>query len=93
MTPERWQQIKHLLDESLALRPSERPDFLAKACAGEPELLSEVQSLIDSYEQSGDMLDTPALEQGAVALAEHLEETVVGRKIGVYELVEEIGRG
>jgi Tol biopolymer transport system component/serine/threonine protein kinase len=92
VTPERWQQIKDVLDASLALKPEERAGYLAHACDGEPELLSEVQSLIDSYEKS-DMLDTPALEAGAQLLADQIDGAALGSRIGAYELVELIGRG
>ena len=44
MTPERWQQIEKLLEEALALEPSQRRAFLDDTCAGNEELRREVKS-------------------------------------------------
>ena len=46
MTPERWQQIKKVLASALELRAEEREEYLAAACAGDPEMLAEVRELI-----------------------------------------------
>jgi len=42
MNSERWQQIEQLCHAALEREQSLRPDFLANACAGDPELLREV---------------------------------------------------
>jgi serine/threonine protein kinase len=46
MTPERWQQIKGVLHGALELKPQQRSGFLAKACADDPALRQEVESLL-----------------------------------------------
>jgi eukaryotic-like serine/threonine-protein kinase len=46
MTPERWQQIKVVLHGALELKPQQRSGFLAKACADDPTLRQEVESLL-----------------------------------------------
>ena len=38
MTPERWRQIKALLESALERTGHEREAFLDDACAGDPEL-------------------------------------------------------
>ena len=43
MTPERWQQIKSLLEASLDRDPFERDAFLNEACAGDPDLRMQVE--------------------------------------------------
>lgn len=65
MTPERYQQIGELYHSALELGPQERPGFLAEACAGDEELLREVESLIASNEQAGEFIHAPALEVAA----------------------------
>jgi eukaryotic-like serine/threonine-protein kinase len=65
MTPERYQQIGKLLQAALELEPHQRPAFLDAACAGDQELRREVQSLIDSDEQAGSFIASPALEMAA----------------------------
>jgi eukaryotic-like serine/threonine-protein kinase len=46
MTPERWQQVKELLQRVLELAPSERAAFLDQACDGDQALRREVESLL-----------------------------------------------
>jgi hypothetical protein len=41
MTPERWQQIKFVLQQVLGLSPQQRSGFLAEACSDDPALRQE----------------------------------------------------
>ena len=91
MNAERWQRVKQLLEQAIALDPAERASFLDRACEDDLELRSEVDSLLHSHEQAGTgFLQNPAvnLSQGALAVSER-----TGRRIGVYQIGEEIGRG
>ncbi len=49
MKPERWQQIKALLQAALEREPDQRSAFLAAACASNESLRKEVETLISSY--------------------------------------------
>ena len=61
MDPHRWARIESLYHAALAKEPAERPHYLAAACAQEPELQHEVESLLWS-EQSGErFIEEPAL--------------------------------
>src|ERR1041384_5031086 len=51
MTPQRYEQIGHLLNEALKRAPSDRAAFLAETCA-DNELRREVESLIASHERA-----------------------------------------
>lgn len=46
MTPERHQQIGELFDAALKLEPGRRHAFLDQACAEDPGLRREVESLL-----------------------------------------------
>ena len=48
MTPERWQQIREVLEKALELAPGERAAFLDGACSSDPSLRQEVDALLDS---------------------------------------------
>ena len=48
-----------LFQEALSRSPEERPAFLDEACAGRPELLAAVESLLAAHEKSGNVLDRP----------------------------------
>jgi eukaryotic-like serine/threonine-protein kinase len=92
MKPERWGQVKKILDEVLSVDPAQRETFLDKACAGDRELRSEVESLLASHEQAGTgFLKSPAadLKSGAALPT----ASIPGRHIGVYQVIEEIGHG
>src|ERR1051326_327864 len=56
MTPERWQQVKDIFNSAIAYAPEERSSFISRACSGDEELRSEVESLIASHEQSGNFI-------------------------------------
>ncbi len=47
MTPERWQQVKGVLQEVLELAPQQRGTFLAEVCNGDQLLRLEVESLLE----------------------------------------------
>src|SRR5438552_11141054 len=62
MTPERWQQIKIILDEALECDPAERAALLNRACADNAELRSAVESLLAYQGQAQSFIEAPAHE-------------------------------
>ena len=92
MTPERWAQVKEVLYAVLDLDPDQRPDYLDRACVSDPALRQEVESLILSHGQiDSDFLKTIA--DGANSESVEPRRPLVGRLIGPYRIVEEIGAG
>ncbi|HKQ77941.1 MAG TPA: protein kinase [Blastocatellia bacterium] len=91
MTPERWKQIDHLLQEALERELAERAAFLEQACGGDDELRREVESLIGFHVRGETFIETPPAVLAAALLAE--KEWRAGQRIGHYEIVREIGRG
>jgi serine/threonine-protein kinase len=89
VTPERWQQIKVILDEALEQEEPERAGFIAAACQGDGELRREVESLAASETEIGDFIETPVFR---IRLDE-VEPLAVGERIGPWRIVREIGRG
>jgi eukaryotic-like serine/threonine-protein kinase len=89
VTPERWQQIKVILDEALEQEQPERAGFIATACQGDEELRREVESLVASEAEIGDFIETPVFR---IRLDE-VEPLAVGERIGAWQIVREIGRG
>ncbi|HWQ54639.1 MAG TPA: protein kinase [Bryobacteraceae bacterium] len=87
MAPERWQQVKEVLEACLEQPPDRRHAWLREVCAGDEDLRAEVESLAESYEASDDPLEEPALG------AEETAEQRVGRRVGPYRLIREIGEG
>jgi serine/threonine protein kinase/tetratricopeptide (TPR) repeat protein len=67
MEPERWARIESLYHAALELKPNERSEYLAYACAGDSDLQREVETLLGCADAP---LNSPVA--GAI-LAEHQE--------------------
>jgi eukaryotic-like serine/threonine-protein kinase len=98
MTPEIWQKLKTVFHAALELEPAERAALLARECDGDKDLCCRVERLLASHRESGDFLASPALvDVGLVATEQYAEglaaQTLVGQRIGPYEVIREIGRG
>ena len=90
MTPERWQQVKSTLAGALEIsHAEERESYLASTCGEDTDLRREVNSLL---EQPPDEFETCAETIGLVH-RDPLQTENVGRRIGAYELLRELGRG
>src|SRR5262245_49171083 len=88
----RWQKIDRLLDDALRLEPIKRQGFLAQACAGDEELRREVRALLAAHDQAGHFMEKPVLDVTSRAM-EQESETLVGRRLGPYEILSQLGRG
>jgi Tol biopolymer transport system component/serine/threonine protein kinase/tetratricopeptide (TPR) repeat protein len=97
MAEARWQQIEEVFQQALDLTAPERERYLDEACRNDAELRQQVERLIASYEKAGSFIENPP---------EGLESTVslegdpelpsaflVGRRLGAYRILREIGRG
>ncbi|HLM03126.1 MAG TPA: serine/threonine-protein kinase, partial [Pyrinomonadaceae bacterium] len=89
MSP-RQQKIEKVFQAALTMDEPERTVFLSETCAGDAEMREEVEKLL-----TGELPEnTLAGETAAAAAAEDRElNAMIGRQIGVYRLVREIGRG
>ena len=90
MTPERLREIERLFHEAREQPSAERAAFLARACADDPALRREVESLL--AQPPGGVIDAPvgALVAGLVAPASVL---LSGRRLGVFEVQGLLGVG
>jgi len=52
MTPERWQQIRDVLEEAQELEPAQRAAFLDRACLSDQSLRQEVEVLLASSDDA-----------------------------------------
>ena len=94
MTPERWQQIKTVYEQAVALGLSERIAYVRNACASDQDLLREVESLLTYGDRAGTtFLRVPAANLLRPAAPPEQMPSCVGRRVGVYEIISELGRG
>ena len=89
----RWAQIDELLQSALAREPRERAEFLRKACADDLLLLCEVESLLSSHEQAKDFLEDLAPGASLGGLTGRSHKSLLGRRIGPYEILDLLGFG
>ncbi len=93
MTPERWQQVEEVLQAALDCAPGERAAFFDQACAGDAELQTEASSLACAYDAAADFIEEPAMAQDARVILGDQTLKKIGREIGPYKIVDELGSG
>ena len=93
MTPDEWQDIKRHLSEALALEPTAQADYLRQLAAMAPETHREVASLISAVEANSRFLDTRYVWRVVPEEEAALPGAFVGRRLGAYQLLQEVGEG
>jgi serine/threonine protein kinase/tetratricopeptide (TPR) repeat protein len=99
MTPERWQEIKVVLDGALEIERNDRAAFLDRACAHDASLRHEVEVLLAADEEIGTaFMNEPgnfelATVDSSAGNASERTDLWIGRRIGPYKIVERIGIG
>jgi eukaryotic-like serine/threonine-protein kinase len=77
--PERWRRADRLLQSVLDLPLAERAAYLRQHCSDDPDLIEEVQSLVDADARANGLLDKPAVAWAAHRLTGNGQsETVAG---------------
>jgi eukaryotic-like serine/threonine-protein kinase len=91
MTPERWQRVKSALEQAMALSGEPRAACLQRIGDSDPTLRAEVESLLAADQMAGSrFMATPA--PAAVELGD-MPGRFVGRRLGPYEMLAQIGSG
>ena len=94
MKDERWQQVERLYHSVVAKPSEERSDFLVEACAGDEELLREVESLLAYEDRAETFIESPALDVAARMMAgEHSQAVRAGERFNQYRVVSQVGAG
>ena len=82
-----WTRVKELLEGALRRAPAERDGFLEQSCGADDDLRRELQTLIAAHEDADGFLEDP------VALSTRAAPTLVGRRLGPYRVLAELGAG
>lgn len=89
MTPERWNEVKVLLDRALDRSPEERQEYLRGLDDTDREVVREVEVLLTLEEQAGDFIETPVFD-----IHDRDDPSLrAGQQVGPYRLVREVGAG
>ena len=81
---------RDLLLATLDLHPDQRSRFLAEKCGSDPGLKERIEILIRNSDTDGSFMAAPAVSLNPTT---HLDSIVVGKQIGRYKLMEQIGEG
>lgn len=103
MTPEKWQQVKSLVEQALEQDPANRLSFLSQACGQDKELYQEVEALILADSEMSGFLEKPVnqLAEKMSFLRTQKSDAKITEKglsigttfLGKYEIVRLIGKG
>jgi serine/threonine protein kinase len=87
MPPDAWNRVEELFQAAQAQPPEQRAEFLARSCSGDPELRSEVESLLRAADDSFlDGSPLSSIRRGPSGLPP-------GSNVGHFEIVEPLGHG
>src|SRR5438477_7370107 len=91
MNSDRWQKLKSILAEALEQEsPSARSAVIGRSCADDVDLLHEIESLMAEADET-DPFEECAESLEIAIPREDLSE--IGRRVGAYVIIREIGRG
>lgn len=93
MTPERWRQIEELYQVALERDAGERAAFLKEACHGDDEMKREIESLLSHEGPAEQFLEAPGVAVLAKAMAGERTGSMIGRRIGPYQILSLLGVG
>jgi serine/threonine protein kinase/tetratricopeptide (TPR) repeat protein len=103
MTPERWKKIEDVFQEALDRPAEQRHAYVVEVCSGDEDLCSQVELLIAQHDDAGDFIESPAIvesgsepfttQQDTLPTTNFGADPAVGRRIGAYRVMRELGRG
>ncbi len=93
MLPERYQQVAELYRAVAEMPASERAAFLDAACADDPALRREIESLLAYQLPAENFIETPAVELLAKGLAAESATLSAGAHLGHYRILSQLGVG
>ena len=88
-----WQRVTELFEQALEQPPEKRAHFLQSGCAGDTELLREVQSLLAEHVAEEGFLESPAIAAVADQIVHHNGELRAGQQLGQYRIERLLGAG
>lgn len=87
---ERWRRAQALFEAAMELDGGERAAFLARESAGDETLAREVSGMLAGAERAGDGIANSVRDAARQLLS---GQEWIGRRLGPYRIVREIGRG
>lgn len=84
-------RVREVFAEAIGLPVDARSEYLNRACAGDPILRSEVDSLLAALARRPEFLSAPTTDQSLAGTP--IASESAGAQVGPYKLLEKIGEG
>jgi serine/threonine protein kinase len=89
----RWDRIQSIFHGAADLPKSQQKSFLESACAGDPTLLDEVQTLLDEDASGSSLLDRDMADVAHEVLDDPASHNFPFKEFGPYRIVRVLGEG
>jgi eukaryotic-like serine/threonine-protein kinase len=93
VTPDQWQMVRRIFHEAIELPAGERDAFVQKTAAGDEAVRTEVESLLASHDRAESFIEPTDNQITAVCFDPTSNNGMIGRRLGAYEIIREIGQG
>jgi eukaryotic-like serine/threonine-protein kinase len=93
MKSENWEKVETIFHQALSFEGAERQKYLEKSCSADAFLLSEVNSLISSFENEAGFLDNSVVDLSFNLINQKNSQTRTGTTLGFYQIGEKLGSG
>jgi serine/threonine protein kinase/Tfp pilus assembly protein PilF len=88
-----WHRVDRLLQSALDREPNQRACFLDEACADDHAVRQRVEALLAADREASVFLERPALQTDTSLATEAARGALMGRRIGAYRILCQLGRG
>ncbi len=86
-----WERVAEVFEAAVVREPAERSSFVHHTCAGDPELLRQVEAMLAALDRPV-VIDRPVGEAMA-ALLDDDGPLIIGAQLGPYRVTSLLGRG
>src|SRR5262245_18988791 len=93
MQPERWKTVEEIFHAARERPPEERPELLHSVGGDDPDLRSEVESLLDETMQTESLPGRPAFRTGQRIPDLAQPRSLTGRELTHYHIGPLVGEG
>lgn len=93
MKNDNWHKVEEIFHQALTFERGERGSYLEQSCSHDPLLLDEINSLIASFENDIDFMESPVDDLSLSVIHQSTEKTRTDTTLGFYQIGEKIGSG
>ncbi len=87
------QRVEDLFADALEQAGADRLTWLERECAGDVEMFAEIRSLLRAFDRAPELIDRSILPGWTESIVDSLPDTMAGRLLGPWRIVELIATG